>query len=311
MRRLTLICLVAMLCAESAFAQFTGKRFDRSAGDGAQAPSPPAAAPQQPDSGGDADREHPGHGHHRHGHGNSGRWNGGWGWNSGPGWNWLWPPVFVSPVFPEFGYSFTLPSTGGTSTAPAVPIAQPAAAPAPADAVPGNAPRTSSPEQKARAGRYLSYGDKLFGQQKYLAALGRYKSASAAAPDMAEAYLRQGFAYVGMGQYANAAKAFRRGLAIRSNWQGTTLRLDALYDGATAAKTQHLEKLAQAVESNPFDAELLEVLGIELFFDGQFDRAELCFSRAVQLGGDSERLLADFLPGSKPAAAPRARKVSF
>jgi tetratricopeptide (TPR) repeat protein len=159
----------------------------------------------------------------------------------------------------------------------------------------------------------VSYGDNLFTKQKYLAALGRYKSASDAASDMAEAYLRQGFAYVAMGQYENASKAFRRGLALRSNWQGTAFRLSTLYDGAEAAKTQHIEKLALAVEDNPFDSGLLMTLGIELFFDGQFDRAELCFQNAARLGGGDEALVADFLPGAKASGAPAAkpRKVSF
>jgi len=222
------------------------------------------------------------------------------------------------PPFHEFGYAYTLPYL---DPAPEVPANQaidwlaPATelpAPAPADPVPPG--RISSPDQKSRAGRYVSYGDKLFAQQKYLAALGRYKSATEAASDMAEAHLRQGFAYVAMGQFENAAKALRRGLALRSNWQGTALRLSTLYDGAEAAKTQHIEKLAQAVEENPFDSGLLMTLGVELFFDGQFDRAELCFQNAARLGGGDEALVADFLPGVKPAGAPapaKTRKVTF
>ncbi len=222
------------------------------------------------------------------------------------------------PPFHEFGYTYTLPYLDPVPEVPANQaidwLAPATELPAPAPADPAPPGRISSPDQKSRAGRYVSYGDKLFAQQKYLAALGRYKSATEAASDMAEAHLRQSFAYVAMGQFENASKALRRGLALRSNWQGTAIRLSTLYDGAEAAKTQHIEKLALAVEENPFDSGLLMTLGVELFFDGQFDRAELCFQNAARLGGGDEALVADFLPGAKPVGAPapaKTRKVTF
>jgi tetratricopeptide (TPR) repeat protein len=117
-----------------------------------------------------------------------------------------------------------------------------------------------------------------------------------------------------LGKYEHAAKVFRRALAIRPNWQGSAFRLSMLYDGAEAAKMQDLEKLALAVEDNPFDSGLLLSLGMMLFFDGQFDRADLCFQNAARLGGSDEALIADFLPGAAGAgaAAPaKPRKVSF
>lgn len=340
MRRSIFYCLMLLLSAEAAYAQARGGHINTPAWGGSRVlTSTPAADPPSQDTSKDrpnrpppvdgvnhdgvnhdsgqrdhAQRDHERHDHHGHNHG--------WQrprppyWNHGFGWSWYLPPVFVSPVFNEFGYTFTLPNVNPVPAARPLdwlaPAANPPApAPAPADALPPG--RISSPELKARAGRYVSYGDNLFTKQKYLAALGRYKSASDAASDMAEAYLRQGFAYVAMGQYENASKAFRRGLALRSNWQGTAFRLSTLYDGAEAAKTQHIEKLALAVEDNPFDSGLLMTLGIELFFDGQFDRAELCFQNAARLGGGDEALVADFLSGAKAGGAPAAkpRKVSF
>ena len=78
------------------------------------------------------------------------------------------------------------------------------------------------------------------------------------------------------------------------------------------AKTQHIETLARAVEANPFDADLLLVLGMQLFFDGQADRAAVFFSRAAQLGADEDHLLDDFLGKPKPADAPQpGGKISF
>jgi tetratricopeptide (TPR) repeat protein len=120
---------------------------------------------------------------------------------------------------------------------------------------------------------------------------------------MAEAYMRQAFVHVAIGQYESAAKAFRRGLGLRSNWRGAALRLDTIYGGADLPKMQHLANLAKAVEDNPFDSDLLLVLGLVLYFDGQIDRAQLCFSRLSQLGGDDDRLLSDLKPQPKPAGA--------
>lgn len=283
---------------------------------------PPADPPQQPDGGPKPDRNH-GHGDYGH-QGHHGHWHGG-------GLPWIWPipvapvvyPYFSTPAFfgynPAFGYLTSPYNTAAYSSTPynsAVINTAPIVPPGPT-AVPGDAIKNTNAEQKARAGRFIGFGDSSYAKQKYLAALGRYKTAIETAPDMAEGYFRQGFAHVALGQYENAAKAFRRGLLVRSGWRGSPFRLDTLYGaGGNAIKVQHLESLAEAVETNPFDADLLLVLGVALLFDGQVDRAELCFSRVTQLGGDSQRLLGDLLPQPKPAGAldPPAKatgKISF
>ena len=130
---------------------------------------------------------------------------------------------------------------------------------------------------------------------------------------MAESYFRQAFALVALGRYEKAAAAFRRGLNVRSDWRGTPFRLDDLYGGAAVAKTQQIETLAGAVEANPFDADLLLVLGMMLFFDGQADRAAVFFARAAQLGANEDHLLDDFLGIPKPAGEvkPTSGKIVF
>jgi hypothetical protein len=321
MRRSIFCCLAFLLSAEVAHAQAkAGYIASPVWGGGRNITTPPNADSSHPDQSGNHSNSppafaHGGHGHtqwHRHGRY---PWNNGWGWNRGWGWNWYLPPVFVAPSYSQFGFTYSLPyATPGISVPAAPPrdIAPIVDPPAPADPAPPT--RVSNPDQKAKAGRYLGYGDALFAKQKYLAAIGRYKSASEAAADVPESYLRQGFAYVALGKYEHAAKVFRRGLAIRPNWQGSAFRLSMLYDGAEAAKMQDLEKLALAVEDNPFDSGLLLSLGMMLFFDGQFDRADLCFQNAARLGGSDEALIADFLPGAAGAgaAAPaKPRKVSF
>jgi tetratricopeptide (TPR) repeat protein len=189
----------------------------------------------------------------------------------------------------------------------APPAAEAAVVPAPAvdPAEPAGQPNATHPEQKAKAGRFLAFGDTNFASQKYLAALERYKTAAQMAPDMGEPYFRQGHAQVALGQFANAIKAFRRGLRLEGDWAASPFRLDQLYRGDKATKTRHLENLATTVEANPFSADLMALLGLELYFDGQQDRAMPFLERASQLGGNEDRLLDDFLPRPAPAGEPQ------
>jgi hypothetical protein len=231
-----------------------------------------------------------------------------------------WTPGFLV-YYPTTVFSFqvvappVVPAVA-VNAAPANPVLPAAMAnnpPAPQrDPAPRPKLKATHAEQKARAGRYIGFGDTNFEQQKYHAAFTRYQTAIEIAPDVAESFFRQAFALVALGRYEKAAAAFRRGLQIRSDWRGTPFRLDELYGGAAVAKTQHIETLARAVEANPFDADLLLVLGMQLFFDGQADRAAVFFARAAQLGAHEDHLLDDFLGKPKPADAPQpGGKISF
>jgi len=254
---------------------------------------------------GDHLHNHRGHGHH---------WNGGWSSPSyflGGGYPIIWgagyTPAFA-PVYPAaVGW---LPNFEPLAAPLQQAVRQPVQPPGPAvDEAPAKGtPKTTSPEQKARAGKFIGFGDANFADQKYLAAIERYKSASRIAPDLAESYLRQGHALVALGQYENAVKAFRRGLRIRPEWSGSPFRLDQLYGPDRIAKVSHIETLAKAVEANPLDSNLLMALGMQLFFDGQPQRAGVFFARVAQLGGNDDRLLNDFLPKPAPAGAPPAEK---
>ena len=161
--------------------------------------------------------------------------------------------------------------------------------------------KPTNADTKARAGKFIGYGDALFAKQSYLAAAARYRTAAGIAADMAEPAMRQGFALVAMGSYESAAKAFRRGLAIRPDWSDSPFRLRDIYGADVLAKTSHFEALAAAVEANAFDADLIMVLAIELYFDGERERADLFFARAAQLGANEDRSLSAFL--AHPAAA--------
>ena len=158
----------------------------------------------------------------------------------------------------------------------------------------GSKIRASDRKSKAKAEKLMAGGDDAFRQQKYPAAVQQYQSAARAAGDLAEPHLRQGFALVAQQRYVAAVKAFRRGLEIRREWTDSSLRLDQLYaEGALAKANQALTK---AVETRPGDADRLVALAMQLFFDGQRDRAGTYFARAASLGANRDRLLDDFMP---------------
>jgi hypothetical protein len=117
-----------------------------------------------------------------------------------------------------------------------------------------------------------------------------------------------------LANYDSAAVAFRRGLRVRSDWSASPFKLADLYDGAPAAKVSHLETLAAAVDANGFDADLLLVMGMCLYFDGQPERAAVFFTRSDQLGGNADGLLDSLLGKSRPAPAGAQQpggKISF
>jgi tetratricopeptide (TPR) repeat protein len=147
----------------------------------------------------------------------------------------------------------------------------------------GPKPRPLNPEALARAGRFLSAGDEHFAAQRYRDANTRYRSATEAAPDLAEAFFRQGQALVAMGQYELAGKAFKRGMKLSDKWPQADFNLTELYAANQVAKTAHLEALAAAAGDNPRDATLLLLVGLQLYFDGQQERSRAFFRKAEPL----------------------------
>ena len=156
--------------------------------------------------------------------------------------------------------------------------------------------RATNAETIARARRFISFGDKMFGDRKYGDAYERYRMASQVAPGLADALFRQGFALVATRRYESAAKVFKRGLDVDAQWAKSDFRLDTLYGEHEADKAAHLDMLATAAAQKPQDADLLFLTGICLWFDGQAERARPFFQRAAQLGGDAKHLTAFMTP---------------
>ncbi|MEX2118296.1 MAG: tetratricopeptide repeat protein [Pirellulales bacterium] len=198
----------------------------------------------------------------------------------------------------------------------------PAAAPAPAPAIQAGqaagggfgvlAPAAPDParpkrppsnaEAVARSRQFITFGDEHFRQQKFANAYQRYKKAVAAAPDLADPWFRQGQTLLAMGRYDSAASALKRGLSLKPDWPRTAFRLDQLYGANQLAKTTHLEALARAATQKPDNADLMFLLGVQLYFDGQADRARNFFIRSRDLALDAGDHLFAFLKELPPPA---------
>ena len=151
--------------------------------------------------------------------------------------------------------------------------------------------RGTSPQSNNLAWKFIGYGDALFGQQKYAEANDRYRKASKNAPQLADAWFRQGFAMAAIARYDLAVGAIKRGLSLDSTWPKSEFRLKDLYGSDEIAKNAHLDALAKAAEEEPTDGDLLFMVGVHLHFDGQADRAGKFFQRAAEIaGGDAEHI---------------------
>ncbi len=164
--------------------------------------------------------------------------------------------------------------------------------------------RNSNDEARARARRFMELGDAQFQKQQFNSALQRYKSAIEAAPDLVDAYVHQGFALLAVGQYRLAAKALKIAVELDPEFIKAAFQLDDLYGPNRLAATSHLEMLAQEAMEQPENGDLLFLVGMMLYADGEPERARKFFRRAVQLGGpEAARWLAPLLTTDAPAEA--------
>jgi tetratricopeptide (TPR) repeat protein len=193
-------------------------------------------------------------------------------------------------------------------------VLAPGAGPAPANP---RVARTSNGQSMAKAEHMLVIGDEHFRKQKYHDAYQRYKDAATLAPDAADAFFREGLSLLALGKYEQSAKAFKRGLMFQPDWPKSNFRIAKLYGDNLLAKTAHREALAQAATDDPDDPNLLFLLGIDLYFDGQAQRSQPFFARAkaLEMGeGHHLRLFLDELartPVNPPLqpAPPQEREI--
>ena len=161
--------------------------------------------------------------------------------------------------------------------------------------------RFSNPETRRKAERLIAEGDTLFRAQNFNSALQKYKLAASLAPDIAEAYWRQGHALVAVNQFESATTAFKRAIALTDELGRGGFRLDDLYGGASLTKSAHVESLAEYAMSLRNSPDPYFLLGVFLTYDGQAERATKFFERAADLAGISGGHIAVFLAPVKEA----------
>ncbi len=164
--------------------------------------------------------------------------------------------------------------------------------------------RPSNAAARDRAWRQIELGDVEFLQRQFSRALDHYRNAAAAAADLGEAFFRQGQAMIALGLYDPAAKAMRRGLLFDPDWADSDFHLDDLYGDNKPVKDGKLDTLEKAAAAHLQDPELQFLAGIELFFDGQLDRAAPFLRRADAMYGPQASLLQGFLKKLPAAKAP-------
>jgi tetratricopeptide (TPR) repeat protein len=160
-------------------------------------------------------------------------------------------------------------------------------------------------EFRRKAEKYIAEGDTLFRAQNFHSALQKYKLASNAAPDVAEAYWRQGHAMVATGNYDLAGGAFKRAIALSDDTTRGGFQLGDLYGTAVMTKRGHLEALAGHALERSESSDPYFLLGVFLTYDGQRERAEKFFDRAADLAGISGGHIAAFEPLEVPLIAIR------
>jgi hypothetical protein len=173
-----------------------------------------------------------------------------------------------------------------------------------ADSTRARPTRFSNPVQRQKAVQLLTAGDKLYREMQYHSALQRYKQAARTAPDLAEAYWRQGHALIATGNYSLASGAFKRALAIDPSIERGGFVLDDLYGDALVAKTAHIEGLAGWAIERTGSSDPYFVMGVTLWFDGQQERSGKFLAKASELAGMTGSYLAAFESGPPTPPAP-------
>lgn len=160
--------------------------------------------------------------------------------------------------------------------------------------------RISNVESRRKAERMIAEADELFKAQNFNSALQRYKLAVSTAPDLAESHWRQGHALIATRNYALAATAFKRAIALTDDLSRSGFRLNDIYGGAMMTKSQHLESLAEWAISKHDSADSYFLLGLFFEYDGQPARAKKFFQKASDLAGISGGHIGVFLDPGEP-----------
>jgi hypothetical protein len=209
-------------------------------------------------------------------------------------------PLLPPPVLPGDVAVIRLPAAGDAAAGPAAAAQQPERP----NAQEPPKVRAANAESRARALRFIDFGDRHFQQQDFRAAYERYKLAAQAAPDLVEAHLRKGQCMLALQHFDAAVRLFKHAVSFHPQWATARFSLGELYGDKPAMKEAHWESLAMQVERDPNNPDLLFLLGMQLYYDGQPQRAMQFLEQAKALGGTLVEM-PQAAGAAPPADAPR------
>jgi Tetratricopeptide repeat len=237
---------------------------------------------------------------------------GGYGWGFGPiygpvpSWYYGWPgipiinnPIVVQPPSPPVVIQNIINAPGGgPGRAAFIPpeFADPPAQPAPKPGKPAPEKRVGGPvippePPKAPAGlagradadRVVESGSRAFADGQYGRALELFRRAVVLTPDEPSAHYLVSQARFALGKYREAVTAIDAGMKVRPDWPAARFNSRDLYWKKPVLFDDHLAALRQAVAGFPDDANLVFLLGHQLWFDGKRDEARPQFQKAAAL----------------------------
>lgn len=226
-----------------------------------------------------------------------GRWRNNWRWNNGWGWG-VYEPIYygVGPFYgPQnrtgFVAPLAAPAYGYYENFSYGADPQPAAVTAPPRNGSGNntqgtvadLPR-SNPDRRQLAMRFVGFGDQKFAEGEYVQAQSNYRKAIQAAADIPQPYFHRAQALIGQGRYELAVEVLEQAIELDPQL-ATVASVMALYDGQLDARREHLEKLQDAVSSQPGNGDAAIAAGWQLLLVGRRAEAHELFRQAARLSG--------------------------
>lgn len=163
---------------------------------------------------------------------------------------------------------------------------------------------------REKSGRLLAAGDAFFREQKFDAALLRYRKAATTAPNEAAPLVRRAMVHVAQQRYDLAAKSFRRALEIEPGLDRADLGLNELYGNQIALQRRHCQELIAAASARPREGDVALAAGAALLLSHRGADARKWLERAADEPADRP-LLASLLDRAAPGPALDASRLAL
>ncbi len=141
--------------------------------------------------------------------------------------------------------------------------------------------------ERNRAEASLKSGMRHFQRGAYIQAAQKFEQARNL-PNASAMFLA-GQAYIAAGQFDRAVDAIKEGLHQNPGWPTAEVDLRALYPNGDDLLAQ-MGTLAKRLKEQPNNADLMFLLGFELFGAGERDKARAILDQAARLSADDRHL---------------------